>query len=90
LRNVTTGQVVTSPTPIAYSGADDSAEWIEENPGSGLSYPAVGTITFTSVGLNGSPPNLDRIDNGLDMVQNGRILAATSEFRNDSFTVTSQ
>jgi hypothetical protein len=94
LKDVTTGQVASSPTPIAFSGANNSVEWIEEDPGKissgGASepYATIGPVSFSGIEVNGQPPSLVRRNNGIDMFDNGILRETPSEFENDSFTVT--
>lgn len=91
LTDETSGQVATSPTPIAYQGPGTSAEWIEEDPGDqSLPLTDFGTVVFSNVTVNGAAPTLDAADNGLDMVQKGQLVAQPSQFGNDAFSVAYQ
>jgi Peptidase A4 family len=91
LTDLTSGQVVTSPSPIAYQGPGSSAEWIEEDPGDQV-HPLTdfGTIDFSGLSVNGSTPIMDPSDNSLNMVQNGQLEAQPSQFGNDVFSVAYQ
>jgi hypothetical protein len=91
LTDRTSGQVATSPTPIAYQGPGSSAEWIEEDPGDqSLPLTNFGTIEFSNVTVNGAAPSLDPADNGLNMIQKGQLMAQPSQFGNDAFSVVYQ
>jgi hypothetical protein len=91
LTDLTSGQVVTSSSPIAYQGPGTSAEWIEEDPGDqSLPLTDFGTIEFSNVTVNGVVPNLDPANNGLSMVQKGQLEAQPSQFGNDAFSVAYQ
>jgi len=91
LTDLTSGQVATSPSPIAYQGPGSSAEWIEEDPGDQvLPLSNFGTVEFSNVIVNGAAPSLDPADNGLNMIQKGQLEAQSSQFGNDAFSVTYQ
>jgi hypothetical protein len=91
LTDLTSGQVVTSPSPIAYQGPGTSAEWIEEDPGDqSLPLTDFGTVGFSNVTVNGVVPSLNPTDNALNMVQKGELQAQTSQFGNDAFSVSYQ
>jgi len=81
--------------PIAYSGPETSAEWIEEDPtngstGSLFPFADFQTVNFSGVGADLTVPTIDFATNGLEMVQNGSVLALPSAFSNDGFSVTYQ
>jgi hypothetical protein len=92
----TTGNHVSFINPIAYSGPENSAEWIEEDPssigGSLLPYNDFGTVNFSGLEVNSAAPNLTAEANGIEMVQGGRVVALPSAFASgsDGFSVTYQ
>jgi hypothetical protein len=91
LTDLTSGQVATSPSPVAYNGPGSSAEWIEEDPGDQiLPLTDFGTVTFSNVSVNGAAPTLDPADNGLNMVQKGQLAAQSSQFADGAFSVSYQ
>ncbi len=91
LTDLTSGQVATSQSPIAYDGPGTSAEWIEEDPGDQvLPLTNFGTVAFSNVSVSGAAPSLDPADNGLNMIQKGQLEAQSSLFGNDAFSVTYQ
>jgi hypothetical protein len=91
LTDLTSGQVATSPSPIAYQGPGSSAEWIEEDPGDQtLPLTDFGSIVFSNVNVNGAAPSLDPSDNGLNMIQKGQLEASPSQFGTDAFSVSYQ
>jgi hypothetical protein len=91
LTNVTSGQVVTSSTPIAYQGPGSSAEWIEEDPGDEvLPLTDFGSVAFSNLSVNGAVPTMDPSDNDLNMIQRGQLEAQPSQFGNDAFSVSYQ
>ena len=87
LRDLTSHQFVASKSPIAFSGPNNSAEWIEEDPGNSSPYAQLSPVVFTGVEVNGSPVALTRMADGIALVH-GEVFAYPSEFSNDSFTVT--
>jgi hypothetical protein len=94
LLDVTTGYYVTYTSSVAYSGLQDSADWIEEDPSTSTMtlypYNDFGTVNFSAVSMNGSVPALLDQDNGVEMVQGGEVLALPSAFISDGFSVTYQ
>jgi hypothetical protein len=91
LLDVSTGDYVSYGSPIAYSGPQDSADWIEEDP-STLSmtlypYNDFVSVTFSAVTVNGSAPSLLIHNNGIEMVHNNSVVALPSAFASDSFSV---
>ena len=91
LTDLTSGQVATSSSPIAYQGPGSSAEWIEEDPGDQvLPFTDFGSIVFSNLNVNGSAPTLDPSDNDLNMIQKGQLEGQPSLFGNDAFSVSYQ
>jgi len=79
--------------PIAYSGPGDSAEWIEEDPLDGTTntlfpFADFQTITFSSISADLSTPSLSLGSNGIELIQNGAVLAVPSAPSGGGFTVT--
>ena len=93
LNDETAGWQDTLTEPAAYNGAETSAEWINEDPTNGTTgtlFPlaAFGTVVFFSVMRDGSVPNLSLSSNGIEMVQNGSVVALPSAPGGDGFDVT--
>lgn len=56
----------------------DHVEWIEEDPGGGLPFPAFETYSFTGAAATDSKGNMYNLKGAesVDMVQNGQILCS--------------
>ncbi len=80
---------------LGYGGPGASAEWIEEDPsqmnaaGSVSLVPLAdfGTVSFTGLSLNGSPPVLSAAD-AVSIARSGTVLASPGPPSADGFSVT--
>ena len=92
LDDVTAGWQETLLQPTAYSGPGTSAEWINEDPTDASTntlfpFADFGTVTFSNISFDGSLPNLSLSTNGIEMVQNGSVLALPSAPSSGGFSV---
>lgn len=89
----TSGYYGYSTTNIAYGGAEESAEWIEEDPLNGTSntlfpFADFQSLAFSAISADLSAPMLTLDTNGIEIVQNSTVLAVPSAPSGGSFTVT--
>jgi len=89
----TSGYEGYSSSAISYSGPENSAEWINEDPydpTTSAYYPFAdfGSVTFSAISTDLAAPALSLQSDGVEMVQSGHVLAEPSAPSGSGFTVT--